>query len=349
MSISSELILWYQVHHRNLPWRYTTDPYKIWLSEIILQQTRVDQGMAYYYRFLEKFPQITNLANADEQEVLRIWQGLGYYSRARFLHKTAQIIVNEYQGSFPASFDLLLKLKGVGEYTAAAIASHAFGLPHSVVDGNVYRFLARFFAVEEAIDTGKGQKYFKKLANEILDKKSPSIHNQAIMEFGALQCKPKNPDCTICPFKESCKALAGNKVDLLPLKNGKTKVRNRYFNYFVFQDENKKTVMKKRIENDVWHNLYDFPMVETENKLLDETLIATAFSDELIPSDRVSIKKIFPTKIHLLSHQKLHIRFIEIDIPLINLKPAFMAYSNVEIENLPLAKPIEKFLNHFLS
>jgi len=309
----------------------------------------VDQGMAYYHRFLEKFPQITNLANADEQEILRLWQGLGYYSRARNLHKTAQIIVNEYQGSFPANFELLLNLKGVGEYTAAAIASHAFGMPHAVVDGNVYRFLARYFAIEEAIDTGKGQKYFKKLANEVLDYKNPSIHNQAIMEFGALQCKPKNPDCTICPLKESCKALADKIVDLFPLKNGKTKVRNRYFNYFVFQDENKKTVMKKRIENDVWLNLYDFPMIESENKLLDEKLLAIAFSDKLIPSDQISIKKIFPAQIHLLSHQKLHIRFIEIDFQFFNHNSAFKAYSNTEIENLPLAKPIEKFLNHFLN
>ena len=348
MHISQVLINWYQEHQRDLPWRQTTDPYKIWLSEIILQQTRVDQGMAYYFRFLEKFPAVENLAKAEEQTVLRLWQGLGYYSRARNLHKTAQIIVSDYDGVFPDNYDLLIKLKGIGDYTASAIASHAFGLPHAVIDGNVYRFLARYFLIEEPIDTGKGQKHFKKLAQNLLNKQNPGLHNQAIMEFGALQCKPKNPNCSDCPFIETCQAFAKKKTSVLPVKKGKTKVRNRYFNYFIIQDSLGKIILKQRTTKDVWHKLYDFPMLEKE--LSETDLISGEFMKSFFNSKNFNIQNISPVQIHLLSHQRLHLRFIELEFsPSTEIEKEFQVYSREEIENLPLPRPIEQFLNRFLS
>ncbi|MBN1652007.1 MAG: A/G-specific adenine glycosylase [Bacteroidales bacterium] len=348
MHISHQLINWYQEHHRNLPWRQTKDPYKIWLSEIILQQTRVDQGTGYYYRFIEEFPEIENLAKADEQTVLRLWQGLGYYSRARNLHKTAQAIVNEYNGKFPANFEHLLSLKGIGDYTASAIASHAFGIPKAVVDGNVFRFLARYFSISEPINTSKGQKYFKNLAEELLDKENPSLHNQAIMEFGALQCKPKNPDCKSCPFINNCQAFSHHKVDILPVKKRKTKVRNRFFNYFIVQNASKKILLKKRTAKDVWHNLYDFPMLETERQIAEKELLNGNQIEHLFDVKNYSIKEILPTQIHLLSHQKLHIRFIVIDFADYAVHADFKAYSSKEIGKLPLPRPIEQFLSRFL-
>lgn len=347
MLISQKLINWYQVYKRDLPWRQTSDPYKILLSEFILQQTRVDQGIGYYYKFIEHFPNVEELAKANEQEVLRLWQGLGYYSRARNLLHTAQFIVSEHNGEFPKDYLKLLALKGVGDYTAAAIASHAFGLPYAVVDGNVYRFLARYFGIEEAIDSGKGKKLFKDIANELLDKQTPSLHNQAIMEFGALQCKPQNPQCTNCPFMEDCQAFADNKIDLLPIKKGKTKVRNRYFNYFIVQNKKKEISMKKRTERDVWFNLYDFPLIETHTHLSELELLETNAIEIFFKSSNYTIKKIFPIQIHLLSHQKLHLRFIELDLVSENLIEKFRDYSLEEIEKLPLPRPIDQFLSSF--
>ena len=349
MHISQVLINWYQEHQRDLPWRQTTDPYKIWLSEIILQQTRVDQGMAYYFRFLDKFPTIENLAKAEEQTVLRLWQGLGYYSRARNLHKTAQAIVKDYQGIFPVDYNLLIKLKGIGDYTAAAIASHAFDLAHAVVDGNVYRFLARYFLIEEPIDTGKGQKLFKKLANELLDKQNPGLHNQAIMEFGALQCKPKKPDCNVCPLVETCQAFAKKKTDKIPIKKGKTKIRNRYFNYFILQDSDGKIMMKQRTEKDIWQNFYDFPLIESSEPINQKGLLETMANDTLFGKYNYFIEEVSPCQIHLLSHQKLHLRFIRLKKSEFNEYRTFKKYSTTQIDQLPLPRPIEQFLSLFLS
>ena len=225
MRFSFILISWYEQHHRKLPWRNTRDAYRIWLSEIILQQTRVDQGLPYYHRFLNAYPTVQDLAAAPQDEVLKLWQGLGYYSRARNLHKAAQQVVNEHSGVFPPDYRALLGLAGVGPYTAAAIASFAFCLPHAVVDGNVYRILSRYFGVELPIDRPHGRKYFAALATEVLDKARPDLHNQAIMEFGARQCTSHNPDCTACPLSNSCKGLRTNKVLELPKKEGRTKVR----------------------------------------------------------------------------------------------------------------------------
>ena len=241
MIFSLKILLWYQKNKRNLPWRKTKDPYRIWLSEIILQQTRVAQGLPYYERFIERFPTVRDLANAQENEVLKLWQGLGYYSRARNLHATAKIVVKEYKGEFPKTYKGLLKLKGVGDYTASAIASICFDIPEPVVDGNVYRVLARYYGVDIPINSSKGTRYFKELARKVMNTEQIRDYNQAIMEFGAIQCAPKNPDCTGCPLNDGCLALQQNQIGELPKKINKTKVRNRYFNYLVVVDPKDRT------------------------------------------------------------------------------------------------------------
>ena len=230
---SQKIIFWYEHNKRDLPWRNTRDPYLIWLSEIILQQTRVDQGMSYYLKFVGEFPTVKQLAKADNEKVMKLWQGLGYYSRARNLHTTAKIILLEHKGVFPKEFETILALKGVGEYTAAAIASFAYNKPYAVVDGNVYRVLSRVFDISTPIDSTQGKKEFNHLAGELLDKNKPAIYNQAIMEFGAMQCKPINPYCAVCPLNTMCLAYSKKLVAELPVKSKKTKVRDRYFNYIV--------------------------------------------------------------------------------------------------------------------
>jgi A/G-specific adenine glycosylase len=348
MCISEQLLNWYKSHQRDLPWRKTNNPYKIWLSEIILQQTRVDQGMDYYYRFIEMFPTVQALAQTEEQTVLRLWQGLGYYSRARNLHKTAKAIVNDHNGIFPNNYTSILQLKGIGKYTAAAIASHAFGLPFAVVDGNVYRFLARYFAIDTAIDTSAGQKTFLDLAQNILNKEMPSVHNQAIMEFGALYCKPKKPDCLNCIFVAECRAFTEKRVNVLPYKKGKTKVRNRFLNYWVIKDEDEKLFLKKRNEKDVWQNLYDFPLFESDENLSETALFDSNAIIDFIGNSRFVLKKISPVKVHLLSHQKLHIRFIELHLSgQLHTEKELQKFTSAEIEKLPLPKPIEEFLSDF--
>ncbi len=347
MDISQLLINWYKTHQRDLPWRNTSDPYKIWLSEIIMQQTRIDQGLAYYHRFIENFPNVEALAKAEEQEVLRLWQGLGYYSRARNLHKSAQIIVSEFNGVFPSEYDSILKLKGIGEYTASAIAAFAFGLPYAVVDGNVYRFLSRYFLIEEPYDSAKGKTIFRETANEILDKQNPGLHNQAIMEFGSLQCKPQNPDCGACPLNNSCLAFAKKKVAVLPYKSGKTKVRKRFFNYFILEDAAGKILMKKRSEKDVWHNLYDFPLTETDHLVSESDLMNKHIIESTFGIQDFIVKSISPVQIHLLSHQRLHLRFIRISVQnFSNLNP-FTSFSQSDIEKLPLPRPVEQYLSSF--
>jgi len=265
MDLSQILLDWYRNNQRDLPWRRTNDPYAIWLSEVILQQTRVEQGMPYWLRFIEDFPTVTDLANADEREVLRLWQGLGYYSRARNLHAAAKIVRDEYNGNFPNQYEQIRALKGIGDYTAAAISSFAFNLPHAVVDGNVYRFLSRIFAINTPIDSTNGKKEFFVLANELLDKSNPGTFNQSLMEFGAMQCKPSNPDCSVCPFNQYCQSFATNTVSEYPVKAKKTKTRNRYFDFIILSDE-KNTLLQKREEKDIWQGLYQFPVIESEKK-----------------------------------------------------------------------------------
>jgi A/G-specific adenine glycosylase len=316
MDFKNLLISWYSKHKRDLPWRQTKDPYKIWLSEIILQQTQVKQGLPYYESFVNEYPTVFDLANASEESVLKLWQGLGYYSRARNLHTTAKYIANDLNGVFPTAYKDLIKLKGVGDYTASAIASIAFNEATAVVDGNVYRVLARYFGIDSPINSTAGIKEFKELASSLIDQKRPASFNQAIMEFGAIQCKPKNPDCTTCPFESSCIALQKNSIGELPVKLKKTKVTTKYFNFLVFVDSKKQTLFEKRTKRGIWQNLYQFPLIESEKSLNPEEF-------ELLNFDSINLNSVKfdyflyneKDKIHKLSHQHLHTKFwiIEID------------------------------------
>lgn len=310
MEFKNKLINWYSNNKRDLPWRQTKDPYYIWLSEIILQQTQVKQGLPYYNAFISQYPSIFDLANASEEEILKLWQGLGYYSRARNLHKTAKHIASELNGVFPNNYKDLLKLKGVGDYTASAIASIAFNEAAAVVDGNVYRVLSRYCGIKTAINSTLGIKEFKSLASSLIDSEQPATYNQAIMEFGAIQCKPKNPDCNICPLNDSCVALQKKIVDELPVKLKKTKVSNKYFNYLVCLDDNNKTLFEKRTQKGIWQNLYQFPLIESKKSLnveefhllnLNHTFLKTTPFDYSLYND-VDI-------VHKLSHQHLYTKF----------------------------------------
>ncbi|MGB7393081.1 MAG: A/G-specific adenine glycosylase [Pricia sp.] len=267
MTFAQTILTWYSIHKRDLPWRGTRDAYRIWLSEIMLQQTRVAQGTPYYLKFIDAFPTVHDLADASEEKVLKLWQGLGYYSRARNLHSTAKTVANELSGRFPTNYSGLLKLKGVGDYTASAIASICFDAPEPVVDGNVYRVLSRYFGVELPTNSGEGIKYFKQLAREVMDADNIRDYNQGIMEFGAVQCIPKNPDCTVCPLNDGCVALQNDKVAELPVKVKKTKVKHLNFNYLVFQDAIGNTLLRQRTEKGIWRNLWEFPLLESDGEL----------------------------------------------------------------------------------
>ena len=315
MNFSKILIKWYLQNKRDLPWRNTANPYPIWLSEIMLQQTRVAQGTPYFLSFTTEFPTVFDLAAASEEQVLKLWQGLGYYSRARNLHKTAQYIATELNGIFPDNYNDLLKLKGIGEYTAAAIASFAYHECVAVVDGNVFRVLSRYFDIETDIAQACAKKEFAALAFELMPKDNPATFNQAIMEFGALQCVPKSPNCSICVFNESCAALQKKKVDRLPVKSKKIKVRNRYFNYIVANDENENTLIQKRTSKGIWQNLYEFPLLETEKEenfdFVLEQIQSEYFKENSISSMLETNDK---SIIHKLSHQHLHIKFWKVNV-----------------------------------
>ena len=315
MNFSNILIKWYLQNKRDLPWRKTANPYHIWLSEIMLQQTRVAQGTPYFFAFTKEFPTVFDLANASEEQVLKLWQGLGYYSRARNLHKTAQYVANDLKGIFPGSYKDLLNLKGVGEYTAAAIASFSYNEPVPVVDGNVFRVLSRYFDIESDITLPATKKEFTALAQELMPKDTPAIFNQAIMEFGALQCVPKSPNCSVCVFTDSCLALQKKKVDVLPVKSKKTKVTNRFFNYLILEDVMGNTLIQKRTAKGIWHNLYEFPLLET-TEIVDFDYVSKAVQNDIFPNYTIlGIEDCsHATVIHKLSHQHLHIQFWKVKI-----------------------------------
>ena len=341
MNFSNRLLLWYDKNKRHLPWRETHNPYAIWLSEIMLQQTRVAQGLPYYLKFIESFPTVFDLANADEEKVLKLWQGLGYYSRARNLHQTAQKIAFKYDGNFPNNYKELLKLKGVGEYTAAAIASISFDEAVPVVDGNVFRVLARYFAIETDILSAKAKNEFTNLAFELLDKKNPAQFNQAIMEFGALQCVPANPDCENCIFNTDCQAFLLNRVAEFPVKIKKTKIKNRFLHYMVLRDLKNKTLANKRTGNGIWKNLYEFPVLET-NEEVTFSVISQQIKEQFTNVKDVALfnqDKI----LHKLSHQHLHIWFY--DVELNEVLPNGMDIS--EVSKLPTPIVIHNFLEQY--
>lgn len=342
MNFSNRLIDWYLQNKRSLPWRKTTNPYFIWLSEIILQQTRVAQGMPYFEAFMTNFPTVFDLANASEEEVLKLWQGLGYYSRARNLHASAKYIATELNGVFPKTYVELLQLKGVGEYTAAAIASFAYNEPVAVVDGNVFRVLSRVFGVFSDISDAKTKKEFQQLAHELLPIADAATFNQAIMEFGALQCVPKSPNCSICIFNDNCIALQKNEVINLPVKLKKTKVKNRYLNYLIIRDVNNNFVVRKREDKGIWFNLYEFTLLEFEKKISLKNVVNE------IKSNFKPVAIILKNEneiIHKLSHQHLHIHFFEVQFNEI----VAGAISLDELKKLPVPIVIHNFLeaNYF--
>ncbi len=304
---------WYLENGRELPWRTTSDPYAIWISEVILQQTRVDQGLAYYHRFLGLFPDVTALAGAPTDLVLKTWQGLGYYSRARNLHATAKLILEQHQGRFPTTFNDLIGLKGIGPYTAAAISSFAFNEVQPVVDGNVYRFLSRLFGIDTPIDSTAGKKEFYELVQTLIDRHHPGTHNQAMMEMGALVCTPVNPRCEECPFVIECSARRENRTTTLPVKSKKQVVRDRFFNYLVLHD-GKKVIIRQRGEGDIWQGLFEFPLLEGD-QLEEKDFLKAA----LQRSKEAEIEYISEEVVHLLSHQRLHARFFWVIVK--DLKP----------------------------
>ncbi|MDV6169311.1 A/G-specific adenine glycosylase [Flavobacterium sp. DG1-102-2] len=315
MEFTKSLIHWYLQNKRDLPWRKTSGAYPVWLSEIMLQQTRVAQGLPYFLRFIEAFPTVQDMADAPEEQVLKLWQGLGYYSRARNLHATAKQVAFEMGGNFPDSYAGLLKLKGVGDYTAAAIASISYGETVPVVDGNVYRVLSRVFGVDTDISSGGAKKQFTALAASLMPKDNASDFNQAMMEFGALQCVPKSPDCSVCIFNSECVAFNTGRVGQLPVKLKKTKVTNRYFNYLVIKDNRGYSVVQKRTSKGIWHNLYEFPLLETESLFAeDETrVLISKFEGLDFTPKNVSLLNT-DVIVHKLSHQHLYVRFWEISV-----------------------------------
>ena len=345
--IQDILARWYETHKRELPWRSNPTPYYVWLSEIILQQTRVNQGFDYFIRFVERWPTINDLAQATEEEVLKMWQGLGYYSRARNLHKCARQVVENHGGEFPRDYEKLKKLQGIGNYTAAAIASIAFDLPYAVVDGNVYRVLARLYDIDTPINNDAGAKLFAKLATSLLDGKHPGRHNQAMMEFGALHCLPKNPDCPECPLQSHCLAFAHHTVEERPQKEKKLKIKTRYFNYLVIKTEDHKILLHKREGNDIWKNLYDFPCMESEQPMNIDEIVNHDYFKKLVGKQDFTIGRISPQYVHKLTHQTIFATFVEIKIseflPVIQINDILLAFEN-ELGTYPVPKLIDNYL-----
>lgn len=345
---SEKVAEWYAGNKRNLPWRSTRDPYKIWLSEIILQQTRVAQGLPYYEKFVKTFPDVFSLANAKEQEVLRLWQGLGYYSRARNLHRCAKTVVLEHKGIFPDNYTALLRLPGVGNYTAAAIASICYGEQVAVVDGNVYRVLARAFGIDEDIMSTSGKKVFSDLANELVIGTDAATYNQAIMEFGALHCTPKQPKCDACPIREYCFALTHGLQAELPVKARAKKPVKRYFYYFVVRNGNK-LLMRKRMAGDIWQGLFDFYLVERTRASNPEHIIA---EDNFLKKVKKQAGRMetSPTYRHLLSHQTIQSKFILMEsdkMPSVATEDSMRYYPIRKIHDLPKPVLISRFLSDY--
>lgn len=342
---AKNLIAWYLRNKRELPWRSTQDPYCIWLSEIMLQQTRVAQGLPYYLKFLEAYPNIKKLANAPEDEVLKLWQGLGYYSRARNLHATAKFIVHQRNGDFPNNFKELLELKGVGDYTASAIASISFNLPEAVVDGNVFRVLSRVFGIPTPINSPGGQQEFKKLAQELIDIDNPGTYNQAIMEFGARFCTPQNPDCVSCIFKTDCFAYKNDMVSALPVKLKAKPVQKRFFNYLVIITKDQQTLLQQRLGKGIWEKLYEFPLIESPKRIGFKDLRKTEDFQNFTKGLEMESVTLYNDQavIHKLSHQHLYTQFWIVEVK--DEQPGFIPVSKIGKYAVPVL--IENFVAEF--
>ena len=336
------IVEWYKENKRELPWRESADPYLIWISEIILQQTRVAQGYDYFLRFIKRFPDVRTLAAAEEDEVMKYWQGLGYYSRARNLHAAAKSM----NGVFPETYPEVLALKGVGEYTAAAICSFAYGMPYAVVDGNVYRVLSRYFGIDTPIDSTEGKKLFVRIADELLDCECPGLYNQAIMEIGALQCTPVAPDCLFCPLSDSCVARLKGIASSLPVKQHKIKVTNRYFNY-IYVRMGAYTFIHKRSGNDIWKNLYEPPLVETDREWTEEELYASPqFRGMLSGGEEPIVRLVRKGVKHVLSHRVIYANFYEVILP--ENSASFAKYQRISVEDLHKFA-VSRLVNQFFS
>lgn len=340
---SRALLPWYRENQRPLPWRRSADPYRIWLSEVILQQTRVDQGLAYWHRFVERYPTVAGLAQAPEDEVLRLWQGLGYYSRARNLRTAAQQVLNEHGGRFPADHAALLRLKGVGDYTASAISSICFGIAEPVVDGNVFRVLARVFGIATPMDSTEGRKRFRALASELIDRQQPGDHNQAVMELGATVCTPKNPRCGDCPVARKCVAMKERRIAELPVKAKRIVARERHFNYLRVETKDG-VLLQKRTGQDIWQGLWELPLIEMD-KPLTKRAFKVAIKKQL-GADWTVIAHEGPVK-HVLSHQVIHAVFWEV-LPPKGFKPP-QDWKRVPVEQLDshaLPRLLERYVEN---
>jgi A/G-specific adenine glycosylase len=346
---SDKLIRWYETNKRELPWRNTRDPFRIWISEVILQQTRVEQGLKYYNAFISRFPDIHTLAKASEQDVIKIWQGMGYYSRARNIHATAREIIMKFDGHFPGDYGELLKLKGIGSYTASAISSLAFDLPFPVADGNVQRVISRLYGIKDPVNTSRVKNEIQQVLEILMDRSRPGLFNQAIMEFGALFCKPKNPDCAGCLFCAECKAFQAGKVSEIPDRGRHPKVYERYFNYLVLlskEGHSRKLFLNKRTGSDIWKNMYDFPLIETKRMFATEEFFRSHPFIRLLGDADYSVIQISPELKHMLSHQRLHVRFFILEVRKFN-PGGFLKISPEEIHEYPVPRLIERFLDQY--
>lgn len=343
MSFASKIVGWYRLHKRDLPWRETSNPYYIWLSEVILQQTRVSQGLAYYQRFVANYPTVAHLAAATEDQVLKDWQGLGYYSRARNLQAAARQVVDDFGGVFPREYEAIRSLKGVGDYTAAAIASLAFGLPYAVLDGNVYRVISRVFGIEAPIDTPAGKKEIMEALEAVFDRKHPAEFNQAIMEFGALHCTPRSPGCADCVLADQCLALANGRVEALPVKSKTTRIRDRYFYYLVLE-KGDTVYLEKREAGDIWTGLFQFPLLETESEMPLTALENWPELQKMAGRD-FRLADMSEQYKHVLSHQRLYARFLRIR-PGKGFRPAasWRAVEKERVETYAVPRLIHRYL-----
>ena len=343
---STQLEQWYETFGRDLPWRRTSDPYLIMLSEFILQQTQICQGMDYYLRFAERFPTAKSLAEANEEEVLRLWQGLGYYSRARHLHAAAKLIAEA--GRFPKDYNFVRALPGVGDYTAAAVMSFAFGEPYAALDGNVQRVLARYFGITEPVDTTQGKKLLRALADEMLDRQHPALYNQAIMDFGALQCKPTSPACEVCPLAETCQALSTHQVDKLPVKSKRTAIRDRYLTYIYMRTEDGQTLLHRRGSGDIWQGLFEFPLIESEAPLPVKEAERVIHKQWSLPKGKLVL--LAKDIRHQLTHQRLHADFYCLTLPHSSLStlrsslPQGQWVNESDLDRYALPRLLEKLL-----
>lgn len=344
MSFSSDIIEWYNKHHRHLPWRETDNPYYIWISEIILQQTRVVQAISYYHDLITHFPSVEDMAQASEESILQLWQGLGYYSRARNLHATAREIAHKYHGTFPASYHDLLALKGVGPYTAAAIASFAFNLPHPVIDGNVMRVLSRYIGISDPINSSKGKKLIHDALSALFDNNNPANFNQAIMELGALICKPTSPDCDYCPVRPECFAQNHGCVDILPVKSKKKPARNRYLHYWVIENQGN-YLLHRRTANDIWKNLHEFLLIESPAPLTEFDILN---ANPIHPDNVLSKPDFVHHQIHQLTHQTLYVQFYHLHTMHFEPKNDFFWVKEYELKNYSMPILLRRFTDKYL-